>query len=859
MTVVLGYGPSPSRYMIVGEAPGANEADQGRPFVGASGAEQAFYLKLGGMKTADFYMTNVVKAYLPGNPDPTPQLIREWTPSLEREIKEVKPEYILSVGRFATRWFLGDVDMEMTHGIPHQSPRAPNATILPCYHPAFGLYDGDAKALVAYDYSRACAVMKGESTREGPVDEWAGKEQYLDVDGGQFAVDLAPSWVGEIPVLGLDTEGTPADPWSIQVSANAGSGVVLRRSRQDFEFGIASLQSLVDNGTLVVLHNGMYDIEMARMIGLNLSDANLWDTMYAAYLMRLEPQGLKPLAYRHCGMRMNSYTDTVGNVGREKQLDYLAKVMETSWPKPEPRVVVANDGQARLYKPQPISQRVEKILLDCYSGKVDKDGDSTDPHERWKQVDKELRLEVERLLGPMPVGTLDDIPLDQAVAYSGRDPDATLRLYYKLKPEIERLGMGELMQTGMEVLPVFESMQSTGLPASRQAFEKLRDEMSEGMERLQVKISHEYFNDRPFNPKSPLHVATILRRRGLEPAKRTSTGAISTGKASIEHLRYVDEAIDDIFTWREHQQTRDVFCEPALELMPSGQDFAPMRCRLKTTRTTTRRLASADPNLLAISKHSDYGKRIRSCYQCLPGQVFGEWDYSQIESRLLAHESQDELLCKLFEEGRDIHAETAARLFNVPLSEVTKIQRFFAKRINFGVPYGFSESGMATQLRVMGITGWDERACGKFMREYGRIYKGVTAYIQRVESESSKTGTVRDCWGMMRYLPGVWSSDKKIAAEARRQAVNHRIQGAAQGCIQNAMIALKPEIRRLQLEGKQVWWSLQLHDALMLRFDEELWDELDSLMKEKMVSGCGLKMRVPMLVDGKKARTWGDL
>jgi len=206
----------------------------------------------------------------------------------------------------------------------------------------------------------------------------------------------------------------------------------LRSSRGDFEFGVRALQRVVDQGATVAIHNAMFDIEMARLMGLELRDANLWDTMYAAYLMRLEPQGLKALAYRWLGIKMGSYEDTVGDVGRDKQIDYLINVMCGSWPKPEDQIVTGNDGESKLYKPQRVEQRAQGILSSIF------DDVETDVLERWKAVDKGMRQMVEARLGRMPFGTLADLSLHDAINYSIRDADATLRLYHALTPVLKK-------------------------------------------------------------------------------------------------------------------------------------------------------------------------------------------------------------------------------------------------------------------------------------------------------------------------------------------------------------------------------------------------------------------------------------
>lgn len=907
--VVPGAGPKPSLVLLCGEAPGREEWARGAPFVGKSGKEQDAYLARHGLNSRQWYRTNTVKLYREGNPDPSPALTRQWTPDLYRELQEVRPKLVVAVGRYAMRWFLGETaDLSSCHGIPHKAGAfdpsrrdrgGPNdAVVVPIHHPAGGFYDNDARAVIAYDYEQVARVFKEvKAGREVEIreDEFAGRERYLDVTGEELAgyVDVTGGSLflnnGDDHVIALDTEGSAEQPWSLQVSAQPGEGMVLRCARPDFKIGIEALQRAADNGAVFAMHQAStpqgcgWDLKVCAAMGLDLTRARLWDTMYAAYLLRLEPQGLKALAYRWCGMRMEDYKRLLGGVGADKQLEYLARIIDHEWPAVEPRLEIKNDGTSSVKTPQHVSKRVERILIDygeiLLKGSLsedddsdpDKESDTTDfLYKRWRAMDPPQLKLVESVLGRMPHTTLDDIPLEKAVWYAGRDSDATLRLHYKLKTELEKRGLVKLMDTGMAVLPVFFDMQRTGMPASRTAFVKLRDELAGAMEKLAARISHRYYGGKPFNPKSTKQVAAVLRRRGLVGAKKTAKGAMSTGKQSIEHLRYSDEAVADIIEWREKQHIKDMFCVPTLELMPEDVDVTTVSCKLKVTRTTTRRVASFDPNFLAFPKHEkpggvDYGKQVRRCFVCPPGEVLLETDFSQIEVRMLAHESADKLLCRMFtekdQEGnpRDVHTETAALIFGVPAADVTKVQRFFAKRVTFGIAYGVSGSGLATQLRMAGALGWDDQTCDKLIKEWLKLYSGAAAYFDRVEREVVATGFVRDCWGMVRYLPGVWAEDNKLASEARRQAVNHRIQGGAQGLVQNAMAWLKEPVRELQDAGLNVQWVLQVHDALLLRMDEELVEVVQPLVEEGMVRHCGMKLRVPVLVDSHTAGSWGEL
>lgn len=878
--IVPGAGRVPCDYMIVGEAPGETEARRGQPFVGRAGKEQERYLINEGMHPSQFYRTNVVKLFIEGNPDPTPELIAEWSGELVTEIRRVRPRFILAVGRFSTRWFLGDhVDMDEVHGRPHRiskiSPAygCSDAIIIPCYHPAYGFYDDEARTLIAYDYGQAVGIIKGRLSSEPVVDELEGREVYEDVAGWELD-DIIATYDEDV-TFAFDTEGTPGDEWSIQVSFEPGTGYVLRRSRPDFALGIVAIRNRVYHhaSPIVVVHNLMYDYEMTVGMGLDLFDANVFDTRYAAYIMRVEPQGLKFLAPRWTGMEMREYADVVGPVGLEKQLNYLATVVDMAdeWPEPETRVEYENDGTFAPYTPQPIAKLALKIVSDFASGKRDKDGNLPDPMARWRNLDHVQRRAVERKLGPMPVGTLADIPLAEAIRYAARDPDATLRTFYPLVRKLAKSNLTQLMADGCAVLPIFEEMQRSGMLADRDYMLRKADEMWAHMMKIGARISTRYWDNRPFNPASSDQVATLMRRQGLYGEKRSKkTGKVSTAKKSIEHLRYKNDAMAAVIDWREHQKMRDAFYRPIAERC--GDDrFKRIRTHLNPYKVATRRISSSDPNLTAIPVRNELGKDVRDGFSAEEGCMLGSWDLSQIEMRYMAHISRDPLLVQFFNDPRlDVHCETAARIFGLKVyrdapskdemyAEIKEMEhRYPSKRAGFGIITNIQGPGLLDQLRMFGCQGWDEDKCDDLIAEWLRVYRGVATFLDECRREVQQRGYVRDCWGMPRYLPGVWSDDGKVRGEAERAASSHKIQGGAQGMLQRAMIWIKPYIRGLQQAGARVRWILQIHDEVIIEFEEDLWETIDPIVREGLTEH-GLKLIVPVKCSGSKAKTWGKL
>lgn len=634
MTVIVpAFGPTPNSILLIGEAPGREEANYRRPFAGRSGDEQRAYLSRHSITPSRWRMTNLIPEFTPGNPDPTPEQIAQWGPYLLEEIRTCQPKLIIAVGRFAARFFLGDsLHMEEAHGLLHvpQSSILPDLPsdlyILPIYHPAAGFHDNDIRAVIDWDYTQVALIVKHLQSRGSlddyprRVDEFAGKEFYSDLSGQELEYVLCQCGASHIAI---DTEGTPSDPYSLQVSWMSGEAFMLRCERDDFHLAIETLQAMANSGVTFIMHNAMYDLEMLRVMGLNLSSPSIRivDTMYMVYLLRLFPQGLKPSAYRWLGMSMTSHEKTISKLGSGRQLDYLSKVAANDWGKPTRSLVYVNNGTEKFYTPKSINSRAEKILSDYHSGKLNKKGEPTDPRARWLAIPVSLRSPIERQLGSIPYGSmraLADIDFPAAVTYSCKDADATLRLFHRLtqifdsftlptlnprtgKVTPQHHDLTPILNSGCDLIPLFEEMQSSGgFLASRSHFAEMVMILSQQLREIQFHIASNYigwgevkrkrgwktdadifaetgyptlWQPLPYNPNSSIDVATLMERRGLAPAKYTKTGAVSTSMKSIQHHVNSDVVIRFTVEYRKSQKVLNAFCKPILK---TAEDSSPL-------------------------------------------------------------------------------------------------------------------------------------------------------------------------------------------------------------------------------------------------------------------------------------------
>lgn len=297
---VGGEGPAPCRIMLIGEGPGWEEEKCGRPFVGKSGKELDRYLWRNLHLGRDqVYVTNMVKYRTDDKDrDPTATEMRRDSQILTEELTRVDPEFIITLGRISTRHFLGDVDMDVVHGIPHPAGRR---WVLPCFHPAAGLHNTEAQALIQYDFQAAAAAIKGP--REAPPMDHYTEPTYWEAH--------CPADLRHIKQA-VDTEGSYKKPWCLTATDRAGNAGMTQDHGSKFGH--------------IILHNSLHDLPVLRAMDTTFQSFD--DTMVMAYLLCVEPQGLKQLAKRHCGMEMHSYPELTDPYRLKKQLAWMEEALK---------------------------------------------------------------------------------------------------------------------------------------------------------------------------------------------------------------------------------------------------------------------------------------------------------------------------------------------------------------------------------------------------------------------------------------------------------------------------------------------------------------------------------------------------
>jgi DNA polymerase-1 len=351
----------------------------------------------------------------------------------------------------------------------------------------------------------------------------------------------------------------------------------------------------------------------------------------------------------------------------------------------------------------------------------------------------------------------------------------------------------------------------------------------------------------PFNINSPRQLGEILfERLGYPVIKKTrKTKSYSTDQATMEELAARGYDLPErILRYRELTKLRSTYVDALPELV--GADGR-LHTRYEQAVAATGRLSSVKPNLQNIPIRSEQGRRIRKAFVAPKGSLLLVADYNQIELRVLAHIADDKELRGAFREGEDIHAATAAAVFGVDRSLVSADQRRAAKVINFGILYGMSAFGLAQNLKI------PQAEADRFIKTYLGRYEGVRRDMEETLEDAKRDGKVETLYGRARWLPDINSRNFNLRENARRMAINARIQGTAADLLKLAMIAVDRRVRR-DFAGARL--LLTVHDELVLEVPEDEVDEIGEMVKAEMEGVA--RFEVPLVVDLGSGPTWYD-
>ncbi|MFH1379792.1 MAG: DNA polymerase I [bacterium] len=441
---------------------------------------------------------------------------------------------------------------------------------------------------------------------------------------------------------------------------------------------------------------------------------------------------------------------------------------------------------------------------------------------------------------------LDQVDLQKLGDYACADADATYMLYEVMHKELENKKKLCALYFDVEIplLNILAGMEKDGIKIDTAYLNELSAVFGEKIKKLEKDIYAA--SGEKVNINSPKQLAVILfDKLKLPVIRRTKTG-FSTDDNVLEELSAHHELPRLLRSYRELQKLKSTYVDALM--LQIDPDTSRLHTSFNQAVTATGRLSSSDPNLQNIPVRTENGRMIRKVFIPEDGSVFLSADYSQIDLRVLAHLSQDNVLVDAFNSGGDIHKETAAQVFGVPAAEVTDEMRNNAKAINFGIVYGQQAFGLAQTLKI------SRTEAQKFIDNYFVTYAGVKIWIEETLAQAETSGSVSTLLGRIRYLPELQSDKPQMKAFGQRLAMNTPIQGSASDIIKVAMVTIGKELSAKKLQSKML---LQIHDDLLFEVKKDEFDQMRELIKEHMEHA--VELSVPLIVDMKRGANWRDL
>ena len=455
-------------------------------------------------------------------------------------------------------------------------------------------------------------------------------------------------------------------------------------------------------------------------------------------------------------------------------------------------------------------------------------------------------VHIDALIGPKgkEQKNMRELPPSEVYNYACEDADITLQLKNVLQPKLVEAGVERLFnEVEMPLIPVLAEMELNGVRIDTAALKETSQVFTERMLQLEQEIYQAA--GKTFNVASPKQVGDILfgEMKIIDKPKKTKTGQYVTSEEVLQTLRSKHPIVAHILDYRALKKLLGTYVDALPKLINPRTGH--IHTSFNQAVTATGRLSSSDPNLQNIPVRGEDGKEIRKCFIPEEGCEFFSADYSQIELRVMAHLSQDANMLDAFREGYDIHAATAAKIYNKPVSEVTRDERTKAKRANFGIIYGITVFGLADRLNI-------ERAEAKQLIDgYFKMFPQVQQYMEQAKETARANGYVETFFHRRRYLPDINSGNATVRAIAERNAINAPIQGSAADIIKVAMVRIFQRFQRENIHSKMI---LQVHDELNFSVLPTEKEQVERIVMEEMQAAYPLD--VPLVADSGWGNNW---
>ncbi|MFW5708358.1 MAG: DNA polymerase I, partial [Bacteroidota bacterium] len=456
-------------------------------------------------------------------------------------------------------------------------------------------------------------------------------------------------------------------------------------------------------------------------------------------------------------------------------------------------------------------------------------------------------LSIEALIGKKGKGqkSMRDVPPDIITAYACEDASVTLRLRHVFEPELKKHGLTHLFEElETPLIYVLSDMEYQGVRLDTRALEEYSLKLQDEIEKIEAQI-YELAGVR-FNIGSPKQLGEILfdKLRIVEKAKKTKTKQYSTSEDVLSKLVLKHAIVQKILDYRSLTKLKSTYVDAFPKLI--NEKTGRLHASFNQAVAATGRLSSNNPNLQNIPIRTEQGREIRKAF--VPGSeehVLLAADYSQIELRIIASLSKDPAMIEAFNQGLDIHAATAAKVFGISIDQVDRDMRRKAKTVNFGIVYGISAFGLSERLNIPR----DEAAT--IINNYFSQYPGIKKYMDETIEFARKNGYVETIMKRRRYINDINSSNGAVRGYAERNAINSPIQGSAADMIKNAMIAIYLEMKSRGLKSELI---LQVHDELVFDARKDELDTLKKIVEHHMKNA--MKLEVELEIDMNTGSNW---
>ncbi|HZU85953.1 MAG TPA: DNA polymerase I [Anaerolineaceae bacterium] len=446
--------------------------------------------------------------------------------------------------------------------------------------------------------------------------------------------------------------------------------------------------------------------------------------------------------------------------------------------------------------------------------------------------------------------TMAEVPVSEVAPYAAADAEVVMRLLPMMIARLEeRGGTSIFREIEMPLVPVLIEMEECGVGLDLPFFSQMSVELTKRMGEISLEMFRAVGYE--FNINSTQQLSKVLfdtlRLPPPDRNRRTASGHYSTSADVLDELSGKHVVVDMVLEYRELAKLKSTYVDALpLQINPNT---GRVHTSFNQIGSVTGRLSSSEPNLQNIPTRTELGRRVRNGFVAAPGWQLLAVDYSQIELRIVAHMAGDEAMLAAFRAGQDIHAATAAAIFNLPLNQVTKDQRRRAKAINFGLIYGMGAFGLS---RTAGLTLAEAE---DFVLAYFRQFPGVKKYLDGIRLLAAKQGYVETLLGRRRYFPNLQGqSNSNLKAREEREAINAPVQGTAADVMKLAMIHLPDALRQAKLSAR---FLLQVHDELVLEVPQAELDKTARLVQRVMSEAYPLS--IPLLTEARTGPNWGTL